>query len=158
MRGTTLYDKLDQVDDLLNSPKHKYLSNETFADNHVWYTQRRLKNFTTVDGESFTKDYSQLYTMEICEDELDFEEKYEPLIEGADRQYDAHHLFFITVCVPPVHSLYIPLLPRTVCAEARAPVSSSMPKRHTSAESSGWANLPLMKTPPMTLAPSLVDR
>ena len=97
VRGTSLYDSLDEVDDLLNSPKHKYLSTENFTDSHEWYRTRRYKNFTTVDGDSFEKDYSQLYTMEICEDELEFEKLYAPLIEGADKQFDAQHLFFITV-------------------------------------------------------------
>ena len=93
-----MYDQLNEVDDLLNSPKHKYLSLENFTDSRAWYSEKRLKNFTYVNGTAFSHNYSQLYTMEICEDELEFQDLYDTLIAGAPKQYDAQHLIFISVC------------------------------------------------------------
>ena len=98
IRGHHLYDELNEVDDLLNSPKHKYLSLENFTDSRAWYSEKRTKNFTYTNGTEFTHDYSQLYTMEICEDELEFTSLYDKLIAGAPKQYDPQHLIFISVC------------------------------------------------------------
>ncbi|KAK2943964.1 hypothetical protein BLNAU_21110 [Blattamonas nauphoetae] len=62
----------------------------------TWYTDSDIYTFNSTTGSRFQAKYSQRYSMEICDDERQWEKLYRVLKKGAKKTFDAHHLLFVT--------------------------------------------------------------
>ncbi|KAH7829482.1 uncharacterized protein MONOS_3269 [Monocercomonoides exilis] len=93
IRETQIYSEMNSVKVLSNITHLKYESYNVVDD---WYTNPVEKVFNLTNKDSIKQKYAKRYTVDILDDELQFEKMYEVLQKGAPIQFDPQHLIIVT--------------------------------------------------------------
>ncbi|KAK2960871.1 hypothetical protein BLNAU_4268 [Blattamonas nauphoetae] len=93
VRYSDLHTALDKQDELTLVNRHEYKSTKHVTE---WYKAAVKRKFKNTKGVAFEYNYSKLYSIEICDDERQWEKAYRVLKKGAPITFDQQHLMFLT--------------------------------------------------------------